>query len=443
MPWPAKTLLTIVYFAAAMAALVWFPNFEQFDVLRWQNVASVFDFNAWVAGAGDTGVGGQLLAPAGSLATFHRALARADAHEPGATVTILHYGDSPIAADQITADARRLLQDRFGDAGAGFVLMAPPWPWYRHRGIEIEAAGWRVEAATSNPAPDHLHGLGGASFTGTVGAFSRWRFDRIEKRVDVSYLTDPNGGAFAVWSNGSLVGEAATTGPRGHSTFPIPPSSREVELRVTRGRVRLFGVTFENDGPGIRYESLGLNGAHTVTPVRYFDAGDWAARIRHEAPDLLVLNYGTNELDVPGYADGTYERDLRRLVRMVQEAAPGVSILIMSPMDRGRRNGRGEVETYQDLPKIVDIQRRVARESGCAFFNTYQAMGGAGTMARWYEARPRLVSADFMHPLPAGAKRVGTLLGQALVQSYLNYHARQDSSTHQPVHERAGNSKVR
>ena len=46
------------------------------------------------------------------------------------------------------------------------------------------------------------------------------------------------------------------------------------------------------------------------------------------------------------------------------------------------------------------------------------AMGGEGTMGRWYHAQPRLVSADFMHPMPAGAAIVGGLFESALVKSY-------------------------
>jgi hypothetical protein len=45
-------------------------------------------------------------------------------------------------------------------------------------------------------------------------------------------------------------------------------------------------------------------------------------------------------------------------------------------------------------------------------------MGGAGTMGRWYAEQPRLVSADFTHPLPQGAARVGALFEQALVSAY-------------------------
>ena len=57
----------------------------------------------------------------------------------GGTVRILHYGDSPTTGDLITADARALLQKQFGDAGTGFVLIARPWAWYNHRGVEMEA----------------------------------------------------------------------------------------------------------------------------------------------------------------------------------------------------------------------------------------------------------------------------------------------------------------
>jgi hypothetical protein len=70
------------------------------------------------------------------------------------------------------------------------------------------------------------------------------------------------------------------------------------------------------------------------------------------------------------------------------------------------------------LKKLIEAQRKIASETGCAFFNTFAAMGGAGTMGRWYHAQPRLVSADFMHPMPAGAAVVGGWFESALVKSY-------------------------
>jgi hypothetical protein len=77
------------------------------------------------------------------------------------------------------------------------------------------------------------------------------------------------------------------------------------------------------------------------------------------------------------------------------------------------------------LPRLVKIESTVAGEEGVAFFNTFQAMGGEGTMARWYSAEPRLVGADYIHPMPGGAKIVGELLYSALRDGYNEYKLRQ------------------
>ena len=68
--------------------------------------------------------------------------------------------------------------------------------------------------------------------------------------------------------------------------------------------------------------------------------------------------------------------------------------------------------------------QQLAQQLGVAFFNTYEAMGGSGTMARWYAAQPRLVGADYIHPLPAGAKIVGELLYDSLRDGFNDFKLR-------------------
>jgi hypothetical protein len=131
--------------------------------------------------------------------------------------------------------------------------------------------------------------------------------------------------------------------------------------------------------------------------------------LRHRNPSLLIVNYGTNEADFPDFVDHQYEKELRDSIRRIRTALPAASILVMSPMDRGQRKGAGEIETMPTIPRIVATQRRVARETGCGFFDTYSAMGGEGTMARWYTSQPRLVSADLIHPYPAAGKTIATI----------------------------------
>ena len=45
-------------------------------------------------------------------------------------------------------------------------------------------------------------------------------------------------------------------------------------------------------------------------------------------------------------------------------------------------------------------------------------------MGRWYQAEPRLVGADLIHPMPAGARIVGHLFYKALMRGYYAYKLR-------------------
>jgi lysophospholipase L1-like esterase len=372
------------------------------------------------------------------LTAFYQALWRTESKLPGAVTRILHYGDSPVTADSITADVRSLLQEHFGDAGHGFILIAKPWAWYGHRGVEVSGKGWHIEPASQSRARDGFHGLGGVNFQGETGASSRILLKEDHARMEVDYLRQPGGGQLAVHADGQGIGDIETDGPMkepGFQTFALPAGARAIDLTVQRGPVRLFGVSFERNEPGVIYNSLGLNGGQVQVVVRYFDPDQWAVQLQHQRPDLVVINYGTNESAYADYIESTYAGELREVIRRVKTAVPGASILVMSPMDRGQRDSSGQIGTLPTLPRLVEIQRQIAGEMSCAFFNTFQAMGGAGTMGRWYESQPRLVSADFMHPLPGGARKVGVLLDQALETGYRQYQARhgrqeaQDSGT--------------
>jgi lysophospholipase L1-like esterase len=138
----------------------------------------------------------------------------------------------------------------------------------------------------------------------------------------------------------------------------------------------------------------------------------------------VILNYGTNESGFAAFLTREYEKELREAIRRVRAALPNASILVMSPMDRGQRDG-DEIRTLPTIPRIVDIQRRVARDLHCGFFNTFEVMGGEGTMARWYEGQPRLVSADLIHPTPAGARLIAVAFARELVSGLIHYKLNQ------------------
>ena len=426
---PGKTTLAIATFLAMAAVLAYGPMPEGLRLRRLSiggPAPAAGQPRGEAAGVKPAAVEEpglpEIVDPGGAMGHFYEALRRTDGKQPGAITRVLHYGDSPVTADSITADVRALLQTRFGDAGHGFVLIAKPWAWYGHRGVDLQARGWRISPATQARARDGYHGLGGVSFEGGAGAFSTVTLaDDGHTKAEVDYLRQPGGGVFEVEAKGTTLGTVDTGGTAkepGFAAFALPEGTESVTLRVTQGTVRLFGWTFEKNGPGVIYHSLGLNGGQIQAVLRYFEPEQWAGQLRHQRPDLVVINYGTNESVFPEYIERYYPDELRKVIARVKADVPEASVLVMGPMDRGERDAGGDIVTVPVLPRIVELQREIAAETGCAFFDTFEAMGGAGTMRRWYEAQPRLVSADFMHPLPAGAAKVGGLLYGAMMRGY-------------------------
>ena len=376
--------------------------------------------------------------PASTLNSFYASLARTDARQSGAITRVTHYGDSPITNDGITSTVRRLLQEQYGDAGHGFILLDRPWAWYGHDAISFTSGGGWDDNPMGPGSSVGEFGLGGVSFSSSgPGKYARFATastgdtGKNFSRMEVYFLREPSGGQFSVSVNDENSQTVSTSSDVQTSGFfeikARQPGENRFEVKSGGGHVRLFGAVIENDGPGVVYDSLGVNGAYAGLLVSAMNEAHWAEQLRHRNPNLVIINYGTNESQ---YASADqmqrYEKDLREVIRRVRVALPNVSILVVSPMDRGKRVPGGKIVTLPSIPMIVEMQRRVALEENCAFFNTFQAMGGSGTMAKWAAGtgKNHLVGGDLTHPTSEGAEIVGSLIYEALKDGYVKFKAR-------------------
>jgi lysophospholipase L1-like esterase len=138
----------------------------------------------------------------------------------------------------------------------------------------------------------------------------------------------------------------------------------------------------------------------------------------------LVLGFGGNESGNDQLDMRKYAATLTQVIKLMRAGKPEMACLLFGPLDQGERNARGDIVTLHSLPGIVDVQRQVSKEQGCAFFDTYKAMGGEGSVGRWYHARPRLFSPDYRHATPAGYSIIGNLYYQALLKAFADYQAK-------------------
>ena len=130
----------------------------------------------------------------------------------------------------------------------------------------------------------------------------------------------------------------------------------------------------------------------------------------------MVFQYGTNESDLWRLDRDDYEHALADLIDELRDVA-GAPLLVVAPLDRAESR-EGKLVTKQVILDLVAIQRRVAFAHGAAFWDTFDAMGGEGSMARWIKARPQLGGTDLTHPTPLGAEVIGDMLSDAIVGAY-------------------------
>lgn len=375
----------------------------------------------------------EILDPAGSMHPFYQRLSQTARKRDGAITRILFHGDSLVASDYVTGTLRRKLQAQFGDSGHGFVTMADPWPSYFHNDIyRLTTRGFQVSRIVGPYAADGLYGLGGVSFTALRGVYARFGtvdqgdFGRNASVFQLYYLKQPDGGELEINVDGQFHSRLDTsheTTTSGVHTVQVPDGPHLFEVVTKSGKTRTFGVVLERKTPGVVLDAIGIQGAR----LRFLDKQDdahWAEQLQLRNPDLVVYQFGANESgDGFAYSMEDYHKSMVAVLTQAKRALPNASCLVMAAMDRARKV-EDTLITVPIIPHIVKQQEAVAKEVGCAFWSTYEAMGGLGSMAQW--VRRGIAQADLTHPTGYGAQILGNWVYAALMQGYGAYQGRVD-----------------
>ncbi len=370
-----------------------------------------------------------------TLDRFYARLARTDVGHAGAVTRVIQWGDSVIAADHITSAVRAKMQQRFGDAGHGFHLLAKPNASYVHKGIEFSGGDdWSRCYIINKCKDDGRYGLGGTTVWSSGGAQSRFATTndtpngRKASRLELWYLPDPHGGNVRVRVDDDppmVISTRAETAGDGWHVVDVPDGPHRFDVRAAGGgRVRLYGVVLERSVPGVVWDGMAQLGAFT-SRMLYFDPAHIREQIAHRDAALLVFAFGGNDLLLDDNRLDEYRDTFARMLDRFRDLTDPPDCLVMSPVDHGIREAQ-RVRSNPMVAKITAIQREVAFAKGCAFFDSHAAMGGDGAVARWRRSNPPLISGDLAHLTDAGQKVMGHMLYTALIQRYVDYRRRTD-----------------
>lgn len=356
------------------------------------------------------------------LHRFFAALEAAGAARAGAVARVVTYGDSIIASDHITDVVRQRLQERFGSAGQGFLLIARYNERQRRLRTGDATGGWQVDHIASGNHGSKEFGYVGAAFTSErVGAETTFPDIAGSRLVDLFYLAARKGGAVTLLADGVQVASVDTRAGGDEASYyslVLPKGARRLTVRAGAPGIRLFGVTLEAPVPGVVFESLGVPGATAETWL-YPDEAGFERQLGRRQPALVVTMLGGNDARALHQKRKTMqhiEQTTRAFIARIQASAPDADCLIVSPLDGADAKTSGEMRSKAEVPAVVAMQRRVAADAGCAFWDMYRAMGATGSIARWYKAG--LINPDLIHPHGFGADILGELMAEALMNAY-------------------------
>jgi lysophospholipase L1-like esterase len=352
------------------------------------------------------------------------------------SVEILQIGDSHSAGDAISGGWRDILQARYGAAGRGVLPPGSPyWGFQPHQVHVVQSGDWKVEATFGHDAAgapaDAVFGLAGYRLTAraagasfTLAADPGAQFDKVV----VCGLRSPAAGAYAVsWTGGERVVPLAGPGGVDCQSFQAPAPTSQVTITATAAPVTLTSWGTFRAG-GVTLSNLGVVGAQ----LRHFaraDDGALASELRAYAPDLIVLEFGTNEAFGPHFDPIAYEAGLRAQVARLERLSNHTPLLVLgapdAETDRPELAHNAAVEPGEEaaadvhagrwfpppaIAQIDAIQKRVALSMGAAFWDWRAAMGGPGAAADWVAHDPPLMRKDHVHYTSEGGAQVALRL---------------------------------
>jgi len=177
-----------------------------------------------------------------------------------------------------------------------------------------------------------------------------------------------------------------------------------------QGSTLLHGILLENTRePGVLYNMIGVNGA---TYNHYNQAAYFLPQLAALSPDLVIISLGTNESVGGRFDGGAIRRDVERLVRNIQKELPGAAILLTTNPDILKRRSYLNVNNLA----VRSILLEVAAANGLAVWDMHSVMGGHGSVKKWRSSG--LAAKDAIHFTNEGYQLLGTLLFEALMQTY-------------------------
>ena len=329
----------------------------------------------------------------------------------------------------MTADLREMFQKRFGGCGVGFVTITSMTSGYRPT-VRHTFGGWSSHSVMDTVYFDRKkQGISGHYFIPRSGAY-------VELRGQNKYasLLDTCQQASIFFYNRDSVQLSARVNRGESRSYSLGASGHLQKIQVN-GRIGSIRWSVDRADSTLFY-GLAMDGKQGIILDNFSLRGSSGLSLRgipkqmlrqfnEQRPyDLIILEYGLNVATERGRNYDNYQKGLLKAINHLKECFPQAGILLLSVGDRDYKTETGDLRTMPGVKNLIRYQQNIAAESGIAFWNMFEAMGGEGSMAKLVHAKPSMANYDYTHINFRGGKHLAGLLYETLIYGKEQYDRR-------------------
>ena len=171
----------------------------------------------------------------------------------------------------------------------------------------------------------------------------------------------------------------------------------------------LYGISLDNDDPGVIYTSVGVNGASTKS---YLRCDLFTQHLKAVQPDLVIFCIGINDAYDPNFCENCYENNYDTIVKWIQKVNPNCEFLFVTNNDSYYKKRYPNKRVYGARDAMI----RLANKHNSGMWDMFEVMGGLGSCVNW--VKPGYAKKDKIHLTKNGYNLMGDLMFSSIMKEY-------------------------
>lgn len=342
----------------------------------------------------------------------------------GKKIRIAHYGDSLIWGDIISSDLRKIFQQEFGGSGPGMISICNDDLSIRKTVNHKFSDDWNWSSLFTRNKDRKPIGIAGTASTPGTSSWVSYRADGDNSWYNTVRLfySDVGTGAAVHFKCGDIIDKNVSLSNAKGLREEVIHSDKNIKTiklsfkNATEGY--FYAVSLESED-GVYVDNFALRGNSGVSLLD-IESDMFIEFQKSLNYKLIILNFGLNAAEAASAEKSNYRWYYKRMIKVINYLKTiflDTSILMVSVGDHTIKKG----SKYKSDPAVIsmlEVQKRIAKETNIAFWNLFEAMGGEDSMYKWVHNNPAYAYKDYAHFSDAGGGRIAELLYESLMKEY-------------------------